>query len=216
MKIRLGFVTNSSSSSFILKRIGGKPGCIDEVYQEMLNLYSSALSKVTEMVEFGVQWGIIQAGQTAKDLYNRFLDEIYKPNMSSKFKTFEDAFVRKFDTSILDIDLSRFDLGWMQCKTYTEYLAYFEKLSDAPFIIIDHGDVKNNELHFVTEAVYWYDYETSGKILAGITKDSEARVTSEIAKRLGDFGIYSECGKIPQIVVNDLYDLAEYGCNHMG
>lgn len=216
MKIRLGFVTNSSSSSFLLKKIGGKPANIEDVYQEILGIYSSALSKVTEMVEFGVQWGIIQAGQTAKDLYNRFLDEIYKPNMSSKFKTFEDAFVRKFDTSILDIDLSRFDLGWMQCKTYTEYLAYFEKLSDAPFIIIDHGDVKNNELHFVTEAVYWYDYEAGGKILAGITKDSEARVTSEIAKKLGDFGIYSKCGKIPQIVVNDLYDLAEYSCNHMG
>ena len=97
MKVRLGFVTNSSSSSFLIKQIGGKPGNIDEVYLEVKKIYQNMLNTINQAVEFAVQWSIIKPGQGVKEMIARADKELCSPKTSEQYKNFEKAFEDKFE-----------------------------------------------------------------------------------------------------------------------
>ena len=219
MKIRMGFVTNSSSSSFLIKRTTEDSNTVDldQAYMEIKSLYKNMKDKLNEVVELAVQWGIIEQGQGIEDVYDRAEKELYSGKETPMYKLFIKAFDAKFNFDIFDIDISRYDLGWMKCDTYTEYLAYFKEPNEMPFVIVDHHDFINDDTkrHNVEEAVVWYKYEEIFKC-RGMSEEAYADKLKELALSMGDYGVYSECGQIPGIVVNELCELTKYSCNHMG
>lgn len=202
MKIRAGFVTNSSSSSFLIKQIGVEGVSLDTVYSQVKELYKNMFNKLNEVVELAIQWGIIEPGQEIKDVYKRAEKELYSDKETPQYRLFINAFNSKFDFDIFDIDVYRYDLNWMECNTYTEYLAYFKNPGEMPFVIIDHHDFTNDDTkkHHVEEAVAWYNYEELFKC-RGMSNDDYTDKLKALALNLGDYGIYSDCGKIPGIVV---------------
>lgn len=217
MKVRLGFVTNSSSSSFLIKQIGGKPGNIDELYLEVKKLYQNMLNTIDQAVEFAVQWGIIKPGQGVKELIARADKELCSPKTSEQYENFEKAFETKFEFNVFEIDIHRYDLSWMKHETYTEYLASFKSMNDAPFIILDHAEVEDGtkEFNLVIEAVAWYNYDELHKH-NGEDEVSYNNNVKSIAMQMGEYGVYSDCGQIPELVVMDLCDTCDFSCNHMG
>lgn len=219
MKIRCGFVTNSSSSSFLIRMVNGKPSNIDELFNDIKQLYKDMFDKTKQVVVEAVAWGIAKEGTTSKELYE-IMNKHYWESDSNKYSAFDAEIDRKYGVSWFSLlGYSEDDFPWLNCNTYNEYVKSFDNKGDMPFIIIDHkarakGELENSS---VSEAVYWYKYDEIKEKLSNVkTRHEEMEIIWKYMLELGDFGVYSTCGKIPELVVMDLYDISEYGCNHMG
>ncbi len=183
MKIRTDFVTNSSSSSFVIGKKDDESVTIESVYQ-MLRVFYKEMYSVT---------------------------------------------IPKND-------------GWLQCETYEDYIKYW-KASDkfAPFTIVDFLEDKEvewvhwkgKEIHKVdteNDTLQWfYPYiDKSGDCdvceYRGWCDEEECKENQKLLfpkdkaclYLLGRVCVCSECGYIPDCVVEKLGDISEYWCNHMG
>lgn len=220
MKVRCGFVTNSSSSSFIIRIIGGHPANIEELYSDIRKMYIDMVKKASEVLELGVQWGIVKQGDGIKDLYDILNDAYWKADNTCKAVNFAYEVDRLYGFDWYDIlGYTEEDFPWLKYDTYKEYIASFKNPGDAPFILVDHREKLDENEHLVREAVYWYSTKDESEF-----SYHECRVALDESKdniwkygiKLGEFGIYSDCGKIPEYIVEGLYSLSYYSCNHMG
>ena len=162
MKIRNGFVTNSSSSSFILSKELNLT--VEEVYQFIRDIYKRQLEKYKHTYKEPPYW--------------------------YKYKTYKEM-VKK-------------------CK---------ERTGEPPFYIIDIKKDKSSiieEKYRFKEVIYWYEEEDEeySKKLAEL-RENKATVR-EMLIPLGKIFILSDCGNLSDEVVEQLYDISDYACNHMG
>lgn len=148
MKIRSDFVTNSSSSSFIVGKKDDTSATIESVYQTVRNLYKDFLSVRDKAIEYIAKHPKMKIEYVKKDDYETF--KCTEPNRNKRWKL-EDKFEQKCGLSIWEC-FSNFD--WLNCETYLDYERYWlDKMKDvedwrvhAPFTIADFLEEKEIQL----------------------------------------------------------------------
>ena len=195
MKIRTDFVTNSSSSSFIIQE-NNKFQTIDEVYNHIRSLYIDWLALVVKV------------------------NDDIGLNCPNKYEL-NDLIERKYGISTFDLDTCK-TTEWTKCSTYADYLAFWKtycktnQYTDPTFKILSVNDE-----NIVEDVLSWYApcLYKKGNCIGCEINDIKMCQRVQNKDYLGVFGkfcITSESGYIPYWIVNRLYEISSYSCNHMG
>lgn len=227
MKFRTGFVTNSSSSSFIIQKRGNETS-IEEIFMMMKELYADYRQTVKDLIAYCSQhpkYEIVKDAQTQKPLYVKLADTIGCDYLE-ECDALEDKFGIGFHHYFENAD-------WIDtCNTYEEYIKFFN--GNPPFEIVNLANEKS-----LDGIIGWYmpcyceedmsDFVDCNKChcadfcevkencpsLAETIKSAK-KTTEIIFKVFGQYCITSECGLMPPTVVDKLYKMCMFACNHMG
>lgn len=151
-KIRYDFVTNSSSSSFVIGKKDDVSVTIESVYQIVRGFYKDFLVARDAAIEHIAEHSELKMQYVKKDGYETF--ECTEKVNEKRWKL-HDQFEEQCGISVWCV----FDesYGWLNCETYSEYEKYWlDKMSattdwkvHAPFTIGDFLEEREiNWLHF--------------------------------------------------------------------
>lgn len=259
MKIRSDYVTNSSSSSFVIGKKDDEAITIDSVFQTIKEFYKEYLSKRDAVIEYITNNPKLNiAYQETEDGKYYCFKFLNGDRWNAKNSSIDKSIERDFGISTWDYFEK--DYGWLECQTYQDYENYWlekmEKCTDdknhnihAPFTIADFFEEKEiNWLHWGGKEIHridsksdildwyfeyieeafknmescekcnhsnWCDREEC-KQQKTFLKDKNIPENKACLYLLGRICVYSECGYIPDYVVEKLSKISEYSCNHMG
>ena len=252
LKIRNGFVTNSSSSSFIIGKANDNTVTIDSAYQEIKEFYKQYYKSCSEMYSYVEEY--------YPDVFEVVTEKRGK-YLHSK-KSWDCTKIA--DTQLrLMFGLDHYEelpgvIDWINCETYKDYVNFWISKMEigvhAPFYIRDFscndpyvpldfstqmiecsGDNGNGIESDILDwyfpnfegAVYGCD-RCSAQYYCKKDRSKECEPMAESFKRkgipedkvflyvLGKICVCSECGYLPDYVVERLEEISEYSCNHMG
>ena len=231
MKYRMDFVTNSSSSSFIINKKENL-NSIEEVFQFLKLLCYEFLQKRQELIDYCKQDNRFivkeENGKTSISFANKTSRE--------EWKIAKDFIEEQFGMHWFDVPYYKLD--WLDCETYEEFL----KKTEGDYYYINIIDMQNpqfkqeGDIDSVDELIEWYmpcfnhmkrmdcegcrnrEYcyvtECDEEIKEGMRKtDDKKEILSTF---FGRYCICSESGYIPDYVVRKLGGASTFWCNHMG
>lgn len=252
MKIRNGFVTNSSSSSFIIGKANDNTVTIDSVYQEIKELYKQYYKSCSEMYSYVEEY--------YPDVFEVVTEKRGK-YLHSK-KSWDCTKIA--DTQLrLMFGLDHYEelpgvIDWINCETYKDYVNFWIPRMEigvhAPFYIRDFscndpyvpldfstqmiecsGDNGNG---IESDILNWYFPNFEGVVygcnrcpaqyycekdrseecdsMAELFKGKDIPEDKVCLYVLGKICVCSECGYLPNYVVERLEEISKYSCNHMG
>lgn len=225
MKIRNSFVTNSSSSSFIID--SNNANTIDNCFQLIKMAYIEMLEKLEEVKKQIKEIENYPIEYREDSCSFEFKENVVKNWDNEKRWEFEDRFEETFKVDFC-VHYRTGDIGWLEkANTYDEYVEYWiDKIKNnksekymvhAPFIItllneddtlitnVMQGDAipntmwKTSNNRILDNVIGWYD--------------DEIKTKEDI---IGNCCIYSEDGYIPYMVVDTLSKFSLHSCVHMG
>lgn len=253
MKIRNGFVTNSSSSSFIIGKANDNTVTIDSVYQEIKELYKQYYKSCSEMYSYVEKY--------YPDVFEVVTEKRGK-YLHSK-KTWDCTKIA--DTQLrLMFGLDHYEelpevIDWINCETYADYEQFWiQRMQEigihAPFYIrdfscsdpyvpldfstrmIECSEYNGNGIE--SDILDWYFPNFEGAVygcdrcyaqcyckkdrseecdpMAELFKGKDIPEDKVCLYVLGKICVCSECGYLPNYVVERLEAMSEYSCNHMG
>lgn len=252
LKIRNGFVTNSSSSSFIIGKANDNTVTIDSVYQEIKEFYKQYYKSCSEMYSYVEEY--------YPDVFEVVTEKRGK-YLHSK-KSWDCTKIA--DTQLrLMFGLDHYEelpgvIDWINCETYKDYVNFWISKMEigvhAPFYIRDFscndpyvpldfstqmiecsGDNGNG---IESDILNWYFPNFEGVVygcnrcpaqyycekdrseecdsMAELFKGKDIPEDKVCLYVLGKICVCSECGYLPDYVVERLEGISEYSCNHMG
>lgn len=126
MKIRFGFVTNSSSSSFIIGKVGEKSITLDDVFSIIKDAYKEWINKSQEYFDYVKE--MHKKNKKYPDVKDYHL--VFDKNDSFEKKcAIRDELDKKLGISHYDLYDGR-NLDFLQCATYEDYQKYAQKKID--------------------------------------------------------------------------------------
>ena len=146
MKIRAGFVTNSSSSSFIIGKRNEHTTTVEDVYQIVRDLYIKYLSLVENTITYMDEHSDCPFTYTNKDGFISFKEkENALPKDWKQRERIRDTYTKIFRFDFYYSYFKKQD--WLDCETYKDYEEFWmnkiqnkEKFVEAPFTICDLRD----------------------------------------------------------------------------
>lgn len=178
----MSFVTNSSSSSFIIGKKDDTNVTVEFVYQLVRDLYLDMIKNRDALIEYVNEYpdlGLVYVKETENN-YGHFKFKNDKKENWERNRLIRKQIEKDFGISDYDYFSEKYD--WLKCETYDEYEKYWlndesdDVINHAPFTIADFTESKeinlvhlgkykgkiSKELHdigYTSEVVNWYyDY----------------------------------------------------------
>ena len=232
MKKRNGFVTNSSSSSFIINK-KHEFSSVEEVFEFIKELYAEWKQKRDDMIEFcknDKRYTVID-----EDGFVKIQCKKTKP-FSNEWSLWNRELNEKFGMSHY-VNLN-YDLSWLKCETYADFLTMTSKNHWYVFHIIDFANPEQYTYECgddMKDIIGWYmpcfgkkaeDCSKCSEFLYCDAQDTLKQSVKEVQENshtnetivnfFGRFCIASECGFMPEYVEEVLKTMSTFSCGHMG
>ena len=232
MKYRADFVTNSSSSSFIVSKKNSIK-TTEDLFQYIKKCYSEWFQYRKELIkycennpDFKIQYQKDKPQNIiVKTIYGFKTDKDQDKN--EKINTY---LKRNFKMSLWES--LNYDIEWTKANSYKEYLEltkqeHFLSKNKKPFIIYDFFDPDKELSKDIISIVQWYfpcylndfekpDCDFCNHINTDICHQLKFNKFVIPITEFGHVCLFSESGFIPDYVVKQLHKESEYSCNHMG
>lgn len=224
MKARLGFVTNSSSSSFIFSKdsIGLQELSKEILFNWLKGIIEECREQLKVMLELASSYSITWDADE-EDLCDNGALLSHMNRKSYNVMNFERELLRMHRMYIDDLHYACEDFmgtaypektAWTEYESYEEYVNKDNSKYGRVIDIIDYRSLEadRHDNGETIQDIDWFKCDSED-----IKNKLEGQATlRESALCLGDMAVHSENGRLPNMFVDKISEYCTLACGHMG